>query len=82
LFTGWKGWTVDNASRGVLFCKACRRAKIKNLHFHDARAEALTLMARRGIDILTLARISGHRDINMLQRYYRETTEAIALRLG
>lgn len=82
LFTGWKGWTVDNASRGVLFCKACRRVKIKNLHFHDARAEALTLMARRGIDILTLARISGHRDINMLQRYYRETTEAIALRLG
>lgn len=37
---------------------------IEDLHFHDARAEALTLLARR-VDVLTLAKISGHKDIRM-----------------
>lgn len=51
------------------------------LHFHDSRAEALTLLARR-VDVMTLARISGHRDLRiLLETYYRETPEQIAGRL-
>jgi integrase len=82
LFKSWKGWTVGSHSLDALFRKAKARAGIKNLHFHDSRAEALTRLSRK-VDVLTLAKISGHRDINLLSRvYYRETASQIAQRLG
>lgn len=82
LFKGWDGWTVDSRSLDALFRKAKGKCKIKDLHFHDSRAEALTRLARK-VDVLTLAKISGHRDVNLLSRvYYRETASQIAQRLG
>ena len=46
------------------------------------RATALTLLARR-VDVMTLARISGHKDLKTLLRvYYRETAEQISERLA
>lgn len=64
----------------ALFRKAKKRAMIENLTFHDSRAEAITRMAKK-VDIMTLARISGHRDIRILMVYYRESAEDIAKRL-
>lgn len=64
----------------ALFRKAKSRALIEDLHFHDTRAEAITRLAAK-VDILTLARISGHRDLRMLQIYYREGAEDIAKRI-
>lgn len=82
LFAGWSGWTVSSASLDALFRKARDKCGIKDLHFHDSRAEALTRLARK-VDILTLAKISGHRDVNLLSNtYYRESAGQIALRLG
>lgn len=63
-----------------LFSKAKSRAQITDLHFHDTRAEAITRLSKK-VDILTLARISGHRDLKKLQIYYRESAEDIAKRL-
>ena len=52
-----------------------------DLHFHDARATALTLLSRK-VDVMTLAKISRHKDINLLQNtYYRESAENIAKRI-
>ena len=54
---------------------------IDGLTFHDSRATALTLLARR-VDVMTLARISRHSDLRILLRtYYRESAEQIAARL-
>ncbi|MEE1653776.1 MULTISPECIES: tyrosine-type recombinase/integrase [Brachymonas] len=54
---------------------------IEGLQFRDSRAAALTWMSRR-IDVLTLAKISGHKDLRMLiEHYYRETPEQISARL-
>lgn len=70
------------ASLDALFRKACGRCQIEGLHFHDSRATALTRMARL-VDVMTLAKISGHRDISLLVRvYYREAASSIAARLG
>jgi integrase len=45
------------------------------------RAEALTRLARK-VDVLTLAKISGHKDLRILQNaYYREAAAEIAARL-
>lgn len=72
---------VSSATLDVLFRRARDSLLIDDLHFHDARAEALTMLARR-VDVMTLARISGHRDLRMLlQSYYRESAEQIAARL-
>jgi integrase len=73
---------VVNANEGsVLFSKLCRQLLIKDLTFHDARASALTWLSRK-VDVMTLGKISRHKDLNLLQNvYYRETAEEIAKRI-
>lgn len=60
----------------------------EGLNFHDSRATFTTWAAspdpKTGaprLDVLTLARQTGHKDLKMLQRYYRATAEEIAERL-
>lgn len=74
-------FTISSAVLDTLFRKARDRLLIEDLHFHDSRAEALTRLARK-VDVMTLAKISGHKDLRILsQVYYRETAEQIAARL-
>jgi integrase len=76
-----KVFDVTDKSLDALFRKAKRALMLDDLHFHDSRAEALTRLAKR-VDVLTLARISGHKDLKMLlEVYYRESTEDIAARI-
>lgn len=73
---------LESDQLDVLFRKARKRALLEDLHFHDTRAEALTRLSRK-VDVLTLARISGHKDLRILQAvYYRETAAQIAERLS
>lgn len=62
------------------FRRAKGRALIDGLHFHDTRAEAITRLAGK-LDILELARMVGHKDLRMLQVYYRRTAEDLAVKL-
>jgi len=72
---------TDPARASMLFCHLLNNLLIKNLQFRDARATALTLMARR-MDVLTLARISRHKDLKLLiSTYFRESIEDISRRL-
>ncbi|RXV61222.1 site-specific integrase [Roseovarius sp. A46] len=65
----------------VLFRKIKDKAQVEGLTFHDSRAHALTKLSRK-VDVLTLAKISGHRDLRILSNtYYRETAGDIAKRL-
>ncbi|KQP36151.1 hypothetical protein [Pseudorhodoferax sp. Leaf274] len=72
---------VEPNEASTLFSKLCKKTLIEGLEFRDSRATALTLMSRK-MDILTLARISRHRDLDLLRRvYYRESAEKISARL-
>ncbi|MBN9642910.1 MAG: tyrosine-type recombinase/integrase [Achromobacter sp.] len=74
-------FSISAASLDALFRKTRNRLLIEDLHFHDSRAEALTRLARR-VDVMTLAKISGHKDLRILQDvYYRESPAQIASRL-
>jgi integrase len=79
-------WQIEPNEASVLFHKAClqcgvRKSGVDGPTFHDARATALTHMARK-MPVEHLQRISRHRDINTLIRtYYRATNEQIAARL-
>jgi len=71
---------VDTNRASMLFCHLCNNLLIEGLQFRDARATALTLMARR-MDVLTLSRISRHRNLSQLLTYFRESPDAISARL-
>lgn len=74
-------FTIGDQSRDVLWRKVRDRVMIEGLRFHDSRAAALTWLAKR-YDVMTLAKISGHVDINELfHTYYRESAQDIAARL-
>jgi integrase len=76
-----KEWTIDSASLDALFRKARDNTLVGDLRFHDARATALTLLARK-VDVLVLSRISRHKNLKMLSEvYYRDTAAEIADRL-
>lgn len=49
--------------------RAIKRAGIGDFTFHDLRHDALTRLAKLGLNILELRAISGHTTTNMLQRY-------------
>lgn len=73
----------DLSSRQLdsLWRKLRDRAGVEGLTFHDSRAAALTRLSRK-LDVLSLARVSGHRDVNLLLRvYYRESAADLAKRL-
>lgn len=62
---------------------------IEGLNFHDGRATFATWAASPDpetgaprLDVLALARQTGHKNLKMLMKYYRATAEDIAKRLG
>lgn len=74
-------FTVQSGSLDALFRKARDQAMVDGVTFHDSRAAATTYLARK-VDMMTLARITGHRDVKSLMVYYRESEESIAARLA
>jgi integrase len=81
LIAKYAPFTVGPNEASTLFSGLCAELLIEGLTFHDSRASALTWLSRR-VDVMTLARISRHKDLNILQStYYRESAESIAARL-
>ena len=52
-----------------------------NLTFHDLRHEALSQLSDRGLNVIELSEISGHKTIGMLKRYTHPTLDAIAMKM-
>lgn len=60
---------VDSAALDALFRKAKKAAALEDLHFHDTRREALTRLSKI-FNVMELAKISGHRDLRILNEVY------------
>jgi integrase len=58
-----------------------RRACSRDLHFHDLRHEAISLLFEKGLSVPEVALISGHKDPRMLFRYTHMTAAEIAKKL-
>lgn len=74
-------FTLSSKSADVMFRRVRDRVKIDGLTFHDTRHEATTRLARK-LDVLDLARMTGHRDPRSLMVYYNATASEVASRLG
>ncbi len=73
-------FNLSSANLDTMFRRVRDKSGIQNLHFHDSRHEAITRLARK-LDVLSLARMVGHKDLKMLMTYYNETAEELARRL-
>jgi len=62
--------------------RACKRAGIEGLHFHDLRHEAASRLAERLPNLIELAAVTGHKDLRMLKRYYHPRATDLAKKLG
>lgn len=58
------------------------RAGMSDLHFHDLRHEAISRLFEKGLNIVEVSAISGHRELKMLQRYTHLRAIDLVARLG
>lgn len=73
---------VNARSFDALYRRARDKAGVKDLHFHDLRREAATRLAKR-LDPMTLAKMTGHRDLKvLLATYYAPDMSEAADLLG
>ena len=64
------------------FIRATKRADLQDLHFHDLRHEAITRLFEKGFNVMEVGSISGHKTLQMLQRYTHLRAENFLERLG
>lgn len=77
--SGDRLFSISDESRDVLFRKVRKRSGVEDLHFHDTRREGTSRLAKvKGMDVLTLARITGHKDIRMLMVYFQTDMQDVA----
>ena len=74
-------FTITSKVLDATFRKARDKTLIKDLHFHDTRHEAITRLAKK-LEVLDLARMTGHKDLKQLMIYYNATAEDLADKLG
>ncbi|MCK9366785.1 MAG: site-specific integrase [Metallibacterium scheffleri] len=63
------------------FERAAERAGIENVRLHDLRHEATSRMADK-LQAHELAKVTGHRDMRMVLRYYHPRASDLAKKLG
>jgi integrase len=77
VFYRWAG----SDSFNKVWTRACARAGIEDLRFHDLRHEACSRLADK-FHLHELMKITGHKTVAMLARYYHPRAEDLAKRLG
>jgi integrase len=70
----------DSITRG--FKRACKRAGLEDLRFHDLRHEATSRFFELGLNTMEVSAITGHKTLSMLKRYTHLKAKDLALKLG
>ncbi|MGI5844497.1 MAG: tyrosine-type recombinase/integrase [Candidatus Xenobium sp.] len=58
----------DSLYKGILV-RACKKAGVKNLRWHDLRHTFCSRLVMLGVDLRTVQELAGHKSILMTQRY-------------
>lgn len=74
-------WSAKDGVANV-WRRTCKKADIENLHFHDLRHEATSRFFERGLNMMEVASITGHKTLQMLKRYTHLKAEDLAIKLG
>ncbi|MHB8422347.1 MAG: tyrosine-type recombinase/integrase [Leptospirales bacterium] len=76
-----KVWDIGLDAISQDFAKACHKAEISDLHFHDLRHEATSRLFEKGFDTMEVRTITGHKTLQMLARYTHLRAEDLVGRL-
>jgi integrase len=77
VFVSSHGTKIDRHNLRRAFNNAVSKADIENFKFHDLRHCFCTKLAQRGVDIYKIAKLAGHEDIRMTQRYSHHCPESL-----
>jgi len=77
VFVSSHGTKIDRHNLRRAFNKAVSKADIEDFRFHDLRHCFCTKLAQRGVDIYKIAKLAGHEDIRMTQRYSHHCPESL-----
>ena len=58
------------------------RSNVKALRFHDLRHEGVSRLFERGLNVIEVSSISGHKELRMLKRYTHLAADDLVARLG
>ncbi|MGZ5199712.1 MAG: site-specific integrase [Telluria sp.] len=77
-------FTLRAGSMSQAFERSCdpRRGNVANLRFHDLRHEATSRLFERGLSVMEVAAITGHKTLEMLKRYTHLKAEDLVKKLG
>ena len=81
---GRRVFNLQAESMSQAFERAClpHRANIADLRFHDLRHEATSRLFEKGLNVMEVAAITGHKTLDMLKRYTHLRAEDLAKKLG
>ncbi len=74
-------WSAKDGVENV-WRRTCKKAEIEDLHFHDLRHEATSRFFEKGLNMMEVASITGHKSLQMLKRYTHLKAEDLAMKLG
>jgi len=76
-------FSLQAESMSQAFERACapHRANIVDLRFHDMRHEATSRFFEKGLNVMEVAAITGHKTLEMLKRYTHLRAEDLAKKL-
>jgi len=72
-----KAGALEQAWRRLL-----ARSNVKALRFHDLRHENVSRLFERGLNMIEVSSISGHKEMRMLRRYTHLSADDLVGRLG
>jgi integrase len=77
VFASSRGTKIERHNLRRAFNNAVRKAEIEDFRFHDLRHCFCTKLAQRGVDIYKIAKLAGHEDIRMTQRYSHHCPDSL-----
>jgi integrase len=77
VFCDVAGNAVPMETLRTWYLGALKRAKLPALRWHDLRASTATTLVEMGVDLFTIQRILGHKDLDTTRRYVGKTPGAM-----
>ena len=80
---GDSGFVVKKSDTAVksAWKRLQKRTEMKHIRFHDLRHEGISRLHEQGLTLVEVQQISGHRELEMLERYSHASTETIEAKL-
>jgi integrase len=75
-------FTLAASSVSQAFQRAVERAGLDHVRFHDLRHEATSRLFERGLNVIEVARITGHITLSMLDRYTHLDVQGLVQKLS